>query len=477
MKNKIISFFDIFETEKSKKIIKWIVVAALFIYLITSISAYAQWFPGSTKYFAYNTTSGLIIRVVTSTLFLFACLLVFISYKKDINYKWLIVFLVLLFVILLCMLYTPTYYEVLYRTVKLYDFMAQYQTSVSLKTVVEMYFSFAIDILFGYCFVFVLPHAFNKRTTLLFIFIPFLLAMLYSIGWSFIHEKEYYIKFLKGDWQYNAVTIGSIFGNKQQWGIFLAPTVSVAIVSCCFICKSNLKKTFKYIFSILFILISLLALFCTIAAFCKTAILTNIIFIAVSYIGIIFWLFINKKKKVLGFISIGLLVLFITGYLIFMNVDSLHASGFGATLYKIITTFFQQSETGAESRIEIMMGTLQNFPATNIFFGFSKGVLDCFVRTTVPYMNNGLHTGLAIYFGRTGIVGFAIYLILLGFILLSLFKLIKKNILYGSVLFAIFISSFVLNLGELEILVISSSITVLMLNLVVVSLPVAESLN
>lgn len=478
MKEKISSFLNFTETDKFRNILKWIVVGSLFIYLFISISAYASWVPGSAWYFAFNTKTGLIFRILSSIIFLGACFLVYISYRKEINYKWLIVFLVMLIFILLCMLYTPTYFSVLYRTTKLYDFMAQYETSVSIGTLVKMYLSFAIDIFFAFSFLFVLPHIFKKQTwLLLFIFIPFLLIMIYSSAYSFVKEKDYYINFIKGDWHYNADTIGSIFGNKQQWGIFLAPTLPVCLISIYLVFKTKLPKLLKILFTCFSCVIFVLAAFCSLAAFCKTAILTNIIFIAFALIGLILWLFINKKKLLLPIIISCLIGLAVVGIIVFMGVDAWHQNGVGKTAFNIINSLFKESETSAASRIEIMLGTLQNFPATNIFFGFSKGILDCFVRTTVPYMNNGLHTGLAIYFGRTGIVGFTIYIILLCIVVLSIIKICRHNWLYGFIIIGAFISSFMLNLSELEILLVSSSGTVYIVNLIAVTLPMSESIK
>lgn len=474
---KLRTFFEYAESDKFRKILKWIVVGTLLVYLFTSISAYAEWFPGSTHYFVFSSKSGLLIRIVTSLMFGFACFLVYVSFRKSINYKWLFVFGALLFVILLCMFYTPTYYSVLYRTTKLYDFMAQYETSVSIETVIKMYFSFAVDVLFAFCFVFVLPHIFDKRTLFLYVLLPFMLIIFYSLIYSLFKEKEYYIRFVKGDWEYNAVTIGSIFGNKQQWGIFLAPSLPVSFLCAFFICKSNSKKVLKIISCILLSIFFILTSFCALASFCKTAIISNFLFICFIILGIIFWLFINKRKLVLPIILSSLVIVGIIGLVVFMKIDSLHESGIGKTVFNIINTLFTEGSTTASSRLEIMLVTLQNFPATNIFFGFSKGVLDCFVRTVVPYMNNGLHTGLAIYFGRTGIIGSVIYIVLLGIIIWSMIKIMKKNCIYGFAILGTFVTSFILNLSELEILIVSSSATVYILNLILVTLPISETIK
>lgn len=477
MISKINKLFNYCETEKFRKILRWIVVGSLFIYFITSISAYAQWFSGSTHYFVYNSTSGLVIRIFTSILFIGSCLLVFVSYKRSMNIKWLCVFLFLLVFILICMVYTPTSYYVLYRTTKLYDFMAMYESTISLKTLVTMYFSFAVDVIFAYCFIFILPKIFAEHSLLLFILIPFLLIMFYSMIYSLLKETTYYVRFIKGDWEYSADTIGSIFGNKQQWGIFLAPVLPVSIVSYFIVKKTKFKTVIKMFFYIFCAISFFLAAFCSLAIFCKTAIISNMLFLIFGYIGLILWFFINKKKKIIPIILITLIIIVIISLILIMNISSLHQSGIGKTIFNIFDSLIKIGEIGAESRLEILIVTLQNFPMTNIFFGFSKGVLDSFVRTTVPYMNNGLHTGMGIYFGRTGIIGLTIYVILFGLVIWSMIKIMKKDWLYGFVILGTLVSSFILNLGELEILIVSSSATVYILNLVAVTLPISETLD
>lgn len=465
------NIIDYLSSDKFKAILKWIVFGSLLVYMLVTLSSYAAWFPGSTRFFAYNTTVGFIIRMLASLLVFGAGILTWIAYRDKVEIKWFIVFCILILMSVVGLIYTPTRYTTLYRTTKLYDFMVVVDSAVSVKSVVTMTLSFIMDVAFGYCLLFIFPHSLKQSYLFLIIFSVFVLLMDYSCFYSFIKERAYYVKFFKGDWQYNADTIGSIFGNKQQWGLFLAVSIPVIVVSLYLFICSNATKILKVVFSLFCFVSFVMICICTMAAFSKTAILSVAAFGVCFLIGLIFACF--KKKKTI-WISIFLILVssvVFTYVILVMNIESLRDSPIGAFVYKIVDTLIKRGEVGAESRFDLIKGLFQNFSGVNLMFGFNKGVFDAYVRALLPELEVNIHSGFAIMFGRTGIFGFLLSLILFAFLIVLFVKNYRNNTLFMFILFATLASYLVMNVGESEILIFSCSGDVFLYNIILCMLP------
>ncbi|MCQ2975610.1 MAG: hypothetical protein MJ211_12485 [Bacteroidales bacterium] len=356
--------------------------------------------------------------------------------------------------------------------------MGEMITGVSDLTLVKMSLSFIVDMLFAYSFVFIFPQTLKSKKFYIYFILSFVFVMFYSCIYSFIKERNYYIEFISGKWTYSPITIGSIFGDKQQWGIFLAAAVPSSILLCYLAAKFYRERKILKICIIVFSLVTFcLTLVCSLASFCKTAIIANILAIIVLLVGIALHLIIKKKKILFGVIIFAFLGLFLLIPTIFGSVSALKETKLGSLVNSILQTLADRGEQGAGSRLTILFSFLEKFPATNLMFGFNKGLLEAYEYSVTPEIINSLHTGIAIYFGRTGLVGLLIYVLLLVKLISCICKITKNNILYGFIFFALFVSSLILNLAELEILITSSSATVFMFNILLVVLPLSECLS
>lgn len=468
IKTTIHSFLSYTKTEKWKHILSIIVTCTFLFYFFCSIMVYAIWIPGAT-FFAYGRASGQFIRIFIS--FLIACvgILVYITYRKKINNFWIFLFSLLILFNLLSIFITPSHFYILYRGTTLYPFLTSSEIQISTYDIVIGFLSFAVDIMFGFLIFYVFPHSF-KKTTFILLITFFLLFMMYSFIYSFIKERSYYKYFFSGNWKYNADGIGSIFGNKQQWGIFLSITTLCSLLLCFLVRKSNYKLIIKislYVFS----LISCpLAILCSVVSFCKTAIICSIVSLGLVAIFLVLALFKNKKTRLLGilfFILFGILIALI---ILFCVIPSLQTTKLGSLLKNIFDTLLSRGEIGVNSRLEIVVGVLQNFPSVNLFIGIPKGMVTYYVMGLLPELPNGLHSGIVIYFSRVGMFGMILYFILNIILVINILKILKKNIELGGILLSCYLVSIILDLSELEILIMSSSGSVLMLNLICVIL-------
>ena len=470
---KIQYLFDFLKTEKGKKFVSRFTIASLVIYLLVAISAYATWFPNSPKYFVYSSTSGIILRILTSVLVIFSGFLVIVSNKEKIKWSYSIPFIVLIFLSFIMIFLTESSFSRAYIEISPFPYLAYVEASVSFKTIALMFFSSTIDFVFGFLFLFVLPHGIKKRENYLILLLLFIIILFYSCLYSFAKQTTYYVRFFKGDWKYESVTIGSIFGNKQQWGIFLSVGLPATICSFFLVFKSKFQKILKILLYCFLTLCSILFILCSAVILCKTAIVANIVFFFVFLVGIICFCFKGRNKKT----AISLLILggaMLTVLILGGFVPQFKDLPVFSTINKLFAVLSDSGTKSADSRLNIVVRFLENFPAVNAFFGIPKGMLDTVFRGTVPELMNGMHTGIAIYFSRTGIIGIVIYLVLIAYLIYKICKNISVDVLFGFLLLATFGSSIILNLSELEILLMSSSMNVLMFNIIAVMIPVTE---
>ena len=465
-----------FETEKWKKILSFIVLGTFIVFLFCAISSYANWFHGSTKYFVFNSTSGIIIRAFISLLMCFSGFLVYLTYRKSISLKWLFLFIVLILISIFMSIVTPKTYYTLFTQNILYPFLSSAEVKITAFSIILDLFSFIVDVLFGFMFMFIFPRCFTKKMYLT-ILTLFLLIMLYSYLYSFVKEKDYYLKFLKGDWSYQNDTIGSIFGDKQQWGEFLAIVIPTVFICCYLVSKIKFRPIFKYCFYAFLLLVSLLTMVCTLVSFCKTAIICLLLFLFCFFAVFIIMNFINKKRIILSVVL--LVVLFsIIGFSIYLanskNIPENSILGFAK---KLLDSLILRGGQSADSRASLVITVFQNFPSINMFLGMPKGMMDSIIRGILPELPNGMHTGFAILLARTGIFGFCSYLILLLFVILGVSKIFKYNKFLCISIIGGLVCSLILNLSEFEILILSSSMTVFISNVICVMLPMSFYTN
>ena len=461
--------------KKNNKLFSTICFYAFVAYMLETICSYAEFFPRSTKIFVYSSTTGLILRMAASFFLIASSFFVFASNYNRIKKKWFLIVAIMVFFEFLSLLFTPSTYDVLFKTGQTYPFMAHRHISVSVFDSVVFSLSQSVDLVFGLLFMSILPLVLNKRRMIIVLNI-FIFVVFYSIVLSFFREKSYYIYFLKGNWKYSNDSIGSIFGNKQQWGIFLVSGFCASIYIMHFLLKEKPFKRAILIFLIMFYSLFLFGcIFCSTVAFCKTAIVCYLIFIILFIIFIIFRLIKNRKTRVLGVAVALLFVVCFTLIILVNHVEALRTNLIGRLIYNIFRTLEDKSEQSISVRLSVVYCLLEKFPSINLMFGFPKGILDAYVRTISPELLIGLHTGIASYFGRTGVFGFVIY----GILIFKLIKLYINAAQFSKSLtflyFGIFAVSIVMNLSESEILIFSSSINGLILNLLLVTDPYSNA--
>lgn len=461
-----------FETDKWKKILSYVVLGCFIIYLFCSISAFAQWFPGSTKYFVYYSTSGIVIRAFISILMVASGFLVWVTYRKKISLMWLFVFGLLILLNLLTVFVTPRQIYTLATQNILYPFLTSIEVNFGTYPLIINFFSYAVDILFGFMFMFVFPKCFNKKMFLIILSL-FLCIILYSCLYSFVKEKNYYIKFLSGDWTYENFTIGSIFGDKQQWGGFLAITIPSVFVCWYMISKLAISKKIKVTFYVATSMLIVLTLFCSAVCFCKTAIICNALFLFIFFCNFIVTNFIKKKQIVLSIILLLILAVVILFFVLVAVVPELGSNPAFALIKKMLDALVDRGEQSVDDRASIFIAVFQNFPATNMFLGIPKGLLDDLIRGTLPELKNLLHTGYAIFAARSGVFGFSCYLILNVILIIYSIKVFKKSPFLSLTILGANLVTIILNLSELEILLMSSSMTVFISNIICVILPMS----
>lgn len=472
--NKIFAKINSLKNDSFGKKISTIIFICLIVYLFINLLAYVNFVPQFTKYFAYNTTSGTIIRIITSIIFLIPCFVGGIVYLNENSKRWIVIFAVFIFLISINIFFMPTSFTTLYKTSQLYYFMAELDIVVSSHKIILMHASFIVDILFGFTFFFVLPKLLSRKE-LFVILTLFNMIILISCFYSMVKEREYYVRFLSGKWSYTSQSIGSFFGNKQQWGLFLISAIPSIAISFYFVIKRKMNFIVKVAISSGYCITALLIMFCGTVAFCKTAIVCNIIFVVTLIIGFSIHMLRSKKTMVFSFITFAAFVGLIVYIVCVMNVPSLQTSKIGKMIYDILNTLFAKGEGSILIRLELVYFVFQNFPSTNMLFGITKGLVDPFVRSLVPELVVGLHTGYAIYFGRTGIIGFVIFIILNVHLFRGIGVLAKRKPFLTILLIASYLLSVVLSLSESEILIFSSSMNGFILNLILVSFLLKES--
>lgn len=461
-----------FETDKWKKILAFIVLGAFVIYYFCAMSPYAAWFPGSKKIFLYTTSSGVAIRAAISIMLVLVGFLTWITYRKTISLKWAFVFGILIFLNIFMVLLTPKTFYVTYQQTTLYSFYSSIYYEIYPYKIILDFLSFAVDVLFGFMFMFIFPKCFTKKMYLTILSL-FIFTMFYSFIYSFIKERQYYAYFLSGNWSYANDTIGSIFSDKQSWGVFLSITIPAAFISMYMVSKLKLKKIIKILCYVFLSLVCVLTLVCSLVCFCKTSIVTTFLFLFVFFIGFIVLNIVHKKKIILSVALLAVLVGFV-GFLIYVsksnNIDEKSILGL---VKKLLDALITRGQESADIRTDLMVTTFQNFPAINMFLGIPKGLQDYVIKAAVPEMPNFTHTGFAVFLGRTGVFGFTCYAILIGLIIYYSFKIFKRSHFLALSVLGSLLAALILNLSEFEILIMSSSMIVFMSNLICVMLPMS----
>lgn len=463
------TFLEKCKTEKGKRIINFIAPFVLILYLLIGISAYINWFPGSAKYFYSSSLSGILIRILSTFLLVGYSLIVLIANEQKLQYRWLLVFGFVLLMCLVSIFISEHHFYFTYKT-SLYGFLASKEIIVGYKTLISMYLSSFSDFAFAYCFLFALPFCLKNKKLLLFLTIFIVFFMIAQCGYSLLFERSKYISMITKDADpysgYN-ISIGAMFGDKQEFGAFLALGFACSIFSL------HLLKTKTWLFiSLKVICFISLPLFLSISLLsgCKTATLSEIFIVFFCVIGLLIQWF--KRNKTRFYICSSIIALFLLILILFVSVPALHSSGLLEKIYNLfVNRFISKIVGGIDSRNFLSLAFFENTTPSVLFFGLSKGAVNSYMQGIILDGQSSIHTGFTYFFASYGLSGFVVYLFLLFIIVRNIFKIIKAKPGLGFMLLGLFFATLIFNFSECEILLISSSAAIFAFNILVVSYP------
>ena len=443
----------------------------LFLYLLIGILAYVNIWPGSTRFFYSSSTSGVVVRALSTALICGYCVALCIVNRNRIRFpfRWLIAIGVVLIANFIVMMVGNHDYSYFYIS-SLYSRLHEVVVSTGYKTLVTMYLSSISDFALGFCFLFVLPFAFKEKKQLLILAIPMILFMIYECGYSVLKEYVEYQGIFSGETEiyggYN-ISIGATFGDKQEFGNFLTIGFCCALVS--FFCAETFnKKPLRIAMRIGCGGSALLFFGITFFTLCKTAIISNLF--ALGCVLIVAFVFAFKKSKVLFFSLLGMLTAFAIAITLILTIDTLHSSGVLDKFYKLVNTlFFAKINGGIFSRFYLVEAFFRKLDLSSFLFGFSKGGINGYMRAMTVEGQSGLHTGFIYFQACYGLLGSVLYFVFFAMVLRNTVMLCRKNIAMGMAILGCFICSCVFNLSECEVLIVSGSAAIFMFNVICVT--------
>ena len=457
--------------QRVRKIIDKSAPLVLLFYFVIGILAYVNIWPGSAALFRSSSTSGIIFRAASTALIVLYSLSLFIvnAGKMRFPWKWFIAFAAVLLVNLMAMLFTKHEYTLQY-TASLYGYLREVSVVTGWKTLWTMYLSSVSDFALGFCFLFLLPYAFNRKTQLLWIVIPIVVFMVYECGYSLVKEIGEYKKIFSEEaliyGGYN-VNIGATFGDKQEFGCFLTVGFASSLLALAvspFRCRGLLV-----VYRIGLVLASALFFVISFFTLCKTAILANLLMLLCAAILSLCLLF--RKNKVSFWAAAGIFGVFAISVTLILIVDQFHATGFLNKFYLLVNKmFFDKVNKGIFSRFYLVADFFRGLDPLKFLFGLTKGGVNSYLAVT-SVESPGLHTGFVYFQACYGLVGSLLYAALFVLVIRNLTLLFRKNVVMALLLIGCFLCTIVFNLSECEILIVSGSAAIFPFNVFCVVFP------
>jgi len=461
------SFVDKYlRTEKSQRFLISFAPFIVLLCLALGMLAYLFGIPGFGYRFSANTPLGILIRFISISVLVLYCLLCVVSLKIRISYNLVIIYSFLLGFNFLMALISPHTYTTMFLS-QYFRVGMYYYASTNMATLLISYLSSVADFVWGFCFLLVLPELFRNKKSIMIVFASYVVFMLACCLYSLIKEKDYYILLMTHPEKIgSAIGAHSVFDSKQSYGVLLCPAFCCSLLSSKLALMQSNKKSSSILLCFAFAIASLLLFFFTAASLCRTAIVGNLIMLIIFYISIGVSA-LKKKRIVLGSLLFFVFVILIIFFILFLTQESLHSSGILNKLYIFIKTkIVDRIESSSDSRLIIAVSFLREIPTINLFFGLSKGLLDLYVRSLSPILRYGLHSGFIIYLGNYGVISLFITYLLTIKIVFTNFKNIKIDPMLVISIFGCFVTAFLFNISEAEILVFSSSTLVFMFNFI-----------
>ena len=445
----------------------------LLTYFLIGIMAYVNVWPGSARLFASSSMVGILARVFSTFLICSysVCFGILNRQRISLPWKWLIPFVFVLVVNFVTMLATPHSFIYFY-TSSLYSRLHEVSISTGYKTLFTFYLSSISDFAIGFCFMFLLPHAFKTKKQLLLILVPFIGFMMLEVVYSLIKERGAYLEIFTKDaatWGGYNISIGATFGDKQEFGAFLtlALCASLVVFSALDVIQHKpIRMLFRAVdFVCIFVFFAI-----TFFTLCKTAIIANSAAIICTSIG--FFVFLRKRSRLLFYFILGLVFLTLTAVVLILSVDAFHQDGALAKFYHLVDTLFlKRVNQGIFSRFYLVRDFFGQLNLANFLFGFSKGGLTSYMRLATVEGQSALHTGFIYFQGCYGMFGSALYFALFFMVTKSIVRLSKKALFLGAPIVGCFLASCIFNLSENEVLILSGSGVIFLFNLTCVIFP------
>lgn len=451
------------------KVNKFSIVVIMLYYYIGLLSYITVPIKPVYKLFTSGSSIAVIVRALMTIMIVLYCFIVIIVNKKKIQWRWAVLFTYILLFTLLSMAISPQTYNYMYISQRNYLVVYLIKSSAGFNRLFTMFLSSISDFALAFCFLFILPIVLNNKKQILLLTLPIVIIGLLECVYSLITEREDYYKLINMiDPQYGGynINIGASFGNKEDWGAFA--TVSFCSTIASYFCI-NSRKT-KWFLVKLFLLFSAFFIYIfTIASLCKTAIgAQTLCIIVVSF----YLLVASFRRGYLRFIiSLFVFIIFYMSILLFLTVPLFHSVGFFDKIYKVISSYIISPIMGgaASSRTEIWTRFINNLRTYNLFFGLSKGGVATYSQAITVEGQSAVHNGFAYFFGSYGLLGIAVYLVLLFIVLYRIILLFKYDKGLTIMLFGLFVSAFVFSLSEAEVLIVSGSNPIFIFNILLCS--------
>jgi O-antigen ligase len=431
----------------------------------------------SLPYFAYNVpvigpfvSSGntkLLFRGLVIALFIVYALLINFVLSLKVHWRWIFLFSIIAVTSLFIPIFSPTFLVSSYQDPQ-YLYWTISSVSVGYYDIVSSFISLCFDLIFAYCFMFILPYCLRKRSQIIWCALPLIILMVVECAYSLYAERDIYKEILSGhysDYGGYDLVIKATFGSKNDFGDFLLQAFLSCVLCFMFMFKRK-RKWFFLIPGVLFTVMSLLSL-------CKTAILGILFFALVAFIMWIVYTF--KKKVVRNTIICSIIAFLFIAFIVFMAFPQIHdANSLFQKVYSFFNTLiFDSAKKTIDERAELWSLSFNMMRGPSIFFGYGKTISNYNLYALSGETNRWFHNGFIMIYCSYGIIGLTIYLLGICYVFLRILNTIKFNKTLGISFLAIFLSFFVLTMSEQVIMLISGSANVFAYNFILVLVPFA----
>ena len=455
--------------QRLQKFLKVAGPIVLILYFLIGLMAYTSVWPGSIQLFRSNSVAGLGFRAFTTFLLLVYSILCFWvnRYKSGFPWRWLVFFSLVLIANGFVSFLSERTEHYFYKNI--YGILFEATSTVGYRQILMMYLSTISDFALAFCFLFLMPRSVRKNT-LVPLVVLILLFMAFECGYCAVFERDKILTVLtRSSDPYSGydISIGATFGDKQEFGAFLAIGVCCALalpwllrlerkwlkrtvsIACAFLC-------------VLFIVFSFLSL-------CKTAMLASLL--SILFFGLFCLVGITKRNKKTGVICWSIAGIIGLAVVLFLSIPAFHSSGVLKTIYDYVDRyFFSRINGGIFSRFYLIEEYFSGMTFWNFLFGLGKALQGNYM-SAVSGDSPGLHTGFVYFQACYGLFGSILYACAFLLVLRRIVLAAKQNIYLAGVMVGVLICSLVFNLAECTILIFSGSIGAYIFNLICVVLP------